>query len=92
MTGIEHVTAREILDSRGKPTIEVDVVAGGRLGRASVPSGASTGTHEAREFATATCAGTAVRASRMRSPMFVGKSPKRCAAWTFADRLRLTGA
>ena len=44
MTKITHIQAREILDSRGNPTIEVDVqLAGGALGRAAVPSGASTG-------------------------------------------------
>jgi enolase len=51
MTTIEYVFAREILDSRGNPTIEVDVgLAGGVLGRAAVPSGASTGVHEALEM------------------------------------------
>jgi enolase len=51
MTSIEYVFAREILDSRGNPTIEVDVgLAGGMLGRAAVPSGASTGVHEALEL------------------------------------------
>ena len=50
-TGIELVTAREILDSRGDPTVEVDVVlVGGAAGRAAVPSGASTGAHEAVEL------------------------------------------
>ena len=48
---IRGVRARQILDSRGRPTVEVDVVlAGGARGRASVPSGASTGTHEAHEL------------------------------------------
>ncbi len=48
---IESITAREILDSRGNPTIEVDVVLDdGSLGRAGVPSGASTGIHEAVEL------------------------------------------
>ncbi len=48
---IEKVVAREILDSRGNPTIEVDVaLTGGILGRAAVPSGASTGEHEAVEL------------------------------------------
>ncbi len=48
---IEKVKAREILDSRGNPTIEVDLmVAGGFWGRAAVPSGASTGEHEALEL------------------------------------------
>jgi enolase len=48
---IADIHAREILDSRGNPTIEVDVrLAGGALGRAAVPSGASTGEHEAWEL------------------------------------------
>ena len=48
---IESIRAREILDSRGNPTVEVDVrVRGGAFGRAAVPSGASTGQHEALEL------------------------------------------
>jgi enolase len=48
---IERVTAREILDSRGNPTLEVEVeLANGNIGRAAVPSGASTGKHEAVEL------------------------------------------
>ncbi|OKY88768.1 MAG: phosphopyruvate hydratase [Bacteroidales bacterium 55_9] len=48
---IEKITAREILDSRGNPTVEVDVeLESGACGRASVPSGASTGEHEALEL------------------------------------------
>jgi enolase len=51
MTEIETVRAREILDSRGNPTIEVEVtLSGGAMGRAAVPSGASTGEHEALEL------------------------------------------
>ncbi len=51
MSIIEYVEAREILDSRGNPTIEVDVVLeDGTVGRAAVPSGASTGEHEAVEL------------------------------------------
>ena len=51
MTGIVNVKAREILDSRGNPTVEVDVtVACGAMGRAAVPSGASTGKREALEL------------------------------------------
>ena len=51
MTAIRDIHAREILDSRGNPTIEVDVVLDdGSLGRAAVPSGASTGAHEAVEL------------------------------------------
>jgi enolase len=50
-TSIASITAREIIDSRGNPTIEVDVrLASGVLGRAAVPSGASTGEHEAIEL------------------------------------------
>jgi len=47
---IESVKSREVIDSRGNPTVEVDVVAGGALGRAIVPSGASTGEREAIEL------------------------------------------
>ena len=51
MTTIATITAREILDSRGNPTLEADVVlADGSIGRAAVPSGASTGTKEAVEL------------------------------------------
>ncbi|HYD40990.1 MAG TPA: phosphopyruvate hydratase [Anaeromyxobacter sp.] len=51
MTEIINVTAREILDSRGNPTVEVEVAVGtGDVGRAAVPSGASTGEHEALEL------------------------------------------
>ena len=50
MTGIAEIIGREILDSRGNPTVEVDVVLeDGSMGRAAVPSGASTGAHEANE-------------------------------------------
>ncbi len=51
MTTITEIRARQILDSRGNPTIEVDChLSGGALGRAAVPSGASTGEHEALEL------------------------------------------
>jgi enolase len=51
VTTITRIQAREILDSRGNPTIEVDVeLSGGAVGRAAVPSGASTGEHEAWEL------------------------------------------
>jgi len=51
MSEIVRISAREILDSRGNPTVEVDVhLANGVMGRAAVPSGASTGTHEAVEL------------------------------------------
>ena len=51
MTQIVDIAAREILDSRGNPTVEVDVwLASGAFGRAAVPSGASTGAFEAVEL------------------------------------------
>jgi enolase 1/2/3 len=51
MTKIQNIQAREILDSRGNPTVEADVtLCGGTVGRAAVPSGASTGEHEAIEL------------------------------------------
>ncbi len=51
LTYIENILARQILDSRGNPTVEVDVeLSGGAIGRAAVPSGASTGEHEAVEL------------------------------------------
>ncbi len=51
MTEIVSIKAREILDSRGNPTVEADVIlSGGAMGRAAVPSGASTGEHEAVEL------------------------------------------
>ena len=50
MTAILDVHARQILDSRGNPTVEVEVfLEDGSMGRAAVPSGASTGAHEAVE-------------------------------------------
>src|SRR5208282_1983832 len=50
MTAIADIVGREILDSRGNPTVEVDVLLeDGSAGRAAVPSGASTGAHEAIE-------------------------------------------
>ena len=51
MTAIVDIVAREILDSRGNPTVEADVLLeSGVIGRAAVPSGASTGTREAIEL------------------------------------------
>ena len=48
---IDHISARQILDSRGNPTVECEIgLAGGATGRAAVPSGASTGEHEAVEL------------------------------------------
>ncbi len=51
MSTIDNIKAREILDSRGKPTLEVEVeLFDGTIGRAAVPSGASTGKYEAVEL------------------------------------------
>ncbi len=50
MAAIESIRARQIFDSRGNPTVEVDLMSGGQLHRASVPSGASTGAYEAVEL------------------------------------------
>jgi len=50
MATIQRIVAREVLDSRGNPTVEVDVYADGKRGREMVPSGASTGKHEAIEL------------------------------------------
>jgi len=51
MTEILHIHGREVLDSRGNPTVEVEVILQeGAMGRAIVPSGASTGAHEAMEL------------------------------------------
>jgi len=51
MATVHRVTARQILDSRGTPTVEVDIITeDGVLGRAAVPSGASTGAYEAVEL------------------------------------------
>ena len=51
MSAITDITARQILDSRGNPTVEVDIeLSSGATGRAAVPSGASTGAHEAVEL------------------------------------------
>ncbi|GAA4524071.1 phosphopyruvate hydratase [Chelativorans composti] len=65
MTAIVEITGREILDSRGNPTVEVDVVLeNGSFGRAAVPSGASTGAHEAVEL-------------RDGGPRYLGKGVRR---------------
>ena len=60
---IVDVLSREILDSRGNPTVEVEVyLEDGSMGRAAVPSGASTGIYEACELRTATRAATTAKA------------------------------
>ncbi len=69
MSAIVDIHGREILDSRGNPTVEVEVtLETGALGRAAVPSGASTGAHEAVELSRRSTArsSTRSRASRRR--------------------------
>ena len=85
MTTIAEVHGRQVLDSRGNPTVEVDVVLeSGAPGRAIVPSGASTGVHEAVDCVTAAPRGAA-RASPRRSRTSTARSPG-----SFADAMRPT--
>lgn len=86
MSKIKQVKAREILDSRGNPTIEVDVIlTNGILGRAAVPSGASTGTREAVElrdgdkdrFLGKGVSRAVENVTKVIAPEIVGKDPKR---------------
>ncbi len=77
MTKIHNIQAREILDSRGNPTVEVDVtLACGTVGRAAVPSGASTGEHEAIELPAQLGCGPE-RAQRDGQPFLPGPQPDR---------------
>ena len=69
MTTIVSLHAREILDSRGNPTVEVDaVLSDGARGRAGIPSGASTGTREAVELRDADPRASVARAFARPSP------------------------
>ena len=89
-TRVVRVRGREILDSRGRPTVEADVLlAEGTLGRASVPSGASTGTHEAVELRDADSAryrGFGVRAAVANVMTVIGPG---IAGLNAADQLTL---
>ncbi len=79
MTAIIDITAREILDSRGNPTVEVDVLLeDGSFGRAAVPSGASTGAHEAVEL-------------RDGGPRYLGKGVQKAIAAVNGDILEAVG-
>ena len=72
---------REILDSRGNPTVEVEVeLDSGAMGRAAVPSGASTGPSRRSSCATAMPTGSAAKASPTRSTTSTARSPMRCSA------------
>jgi enolase len=69
MSQIEHVHARQILDSRGNPTVEVELsVKSGAWGRAAVPSGASTGEFEATELRDGGAARLPPRSAGWRHP------------------------
>ncbi len=75
MSEIINIRAREILDSRGNPTVEADVVtADGAIGRAAAPSGASTGSREALELRDGDKAVISARASCRRWPMSTPRS------------------
>ena len=82
MTAIVDITGREILDCRGNPTVEVDVRWRTAHGRAAVPSGASTGAHEAVELRDGEQAAMAARACRRRSTPSTARSSTRCPAST----------
>ncbi len=79
MTAIADIHAREILDSRGNPTVEVEVtLETGTIGRAAVPSGASTGAHEAiekRDGGTRFGGRGSCRRSRRSTARFSTRSP-----------------
>ena len=92
-TKIVGVHGRQILDSRGNPTVEADVrLEGGALGRAAVPSGASTGEHEAIELRDGDkhqyVGKSVLRAVAMSTPRSVQQSP----AWTQPISVRSTVA
>ncbi len=83
MTAIIDLHGREILDSRGNPTVEVDVLLeDGSFGRAAVPSGASTGAHEAVELRDGDTARYLGKGVRRRSTRSTARSPMPARAWT----------
>ena len=82
MSTIEFVHAREILDSRGNPTVEVEVaLEDGAWGRAAVPSGASTGEHEALELRDGDKKRYGGKGVLKAVDNVSTKSPKRSSAW-----------
>ncbi len=84
MTHISEIHAREVLDSRGNPTVEAEVLLADRAsGRAIVPSGASTGEHEAVELRDGTIK-TAISARESQKPSRTStvKLPMRSPIWT----------
>ena len=91
MTAIIDIIGREILDSRGNPTVEVDVVLeDGSMGRAAVPSGASTGAHEAVELRDGDKSRYLGKGVPRRSMPSTARSSTRSAAWTPSSRSRST--
>ena len=91
MSQIEHVHARQILDSRGNPTVEVELsVRSGAWGRAAVPSGASTGEFEATELRDGGSDWMGKGVGK-RSTTSTGRSPRRCGARMPPARPRSTG-
>ena len=92
MSAIKRLHGRQILDSRGNPTVEVDVeLESGAFGRAAVPSGASTGVHEAVELRDGGAPGAA-RASRRQSRTSTARSPASSRESTRSTRRRSTGS
>ena len=87
-TTITAITAREIIDSRGNPTIEVDVtLAGGGFGRAAVPSGASTGEHEALELRDGDKGRFGGKGVRKAVANVTGKIAPELAGWDACDQV-----
>ena len=88
MMKIVEIKAREILDSRGNPTVEVEILScrGGARGRAAVPSGASTGEREALELRDGDKKRFLGRGVQKAVAMFGKSSPRRSRAWRRSTR------
>ena len=83
MSTIEHVIGREVLDSRGNPTVEAEVLLdSGARGRAIAPSGASTGIREAVELRDGGDRYSGKGVLARRGAMSTARSPTRSAGWT----------
>lgn len=91
MSAIIDIHAREILDSRGNPTVEADVVLqSGAFGRAAVPSGASTGVHEAVELRDGDKSVSAAKALKKPLPTSTTPSTTLWPVWTPKIKLKST--
>ena len=91
MSEIVEVFGREVLDSRGNPTVEAEVIlASGVIGRAAVPSGASTGSREAIELRDGDASRYTARAFCKPLPTSTTKSAMRLSVTTPASRLKST--